>query len=490
MSEKNGVIQNSYDAVVVGGGVLGQSIALELARVAMKILLIYPQNHGRDSATLAAGAMIGAFGELTHNKVGFKDRKKLEFRIRSQEMQPSWLDSLREESGRDIFTTQGMFMIANDGSQEDLFNLKRIKTELDAYGKRSEWVEPTEVPLLQPYDAYQAHQALFIPDDFTIDIADLMAALASNIEANPYSEVLHDRSVSIEADQREDGWIITTAEHGQISAPNVVICAGARVSQALGEVTLPRMRLPLLYFAKGIGCVVSGAPSFPHAIRTPNRSDACGLHVVPRAKECLYIGASNHYGYATAAARGITPGEVTAILGQTIREINRTLRDTTIEELRFGLRPMSLDDLPLIGRTILPGLFFATGTHRTGIVMAPLIAKVVASELLNQEPPVENPFSVNKERCDNGSDLGFDSNLANLYLDRGLKYYYSGKSTKNQSDLEQALNIWREYVRMVGDHSDPQILELMAQLEMPWRTVGGERTLEPTGSIESVAQQD
>lgn len=466
MGKKTDVLQNSYDAVVVGGGILGQSIALELARAVMKILLIYPQNHGRDSATLTAGAMIGAFGELTHNKVGSKERKKLEFRIRAQEMHPSWLDSLREESGREFFITQGMFMIANNGGREDVFNLKQIKTELDAYGKRSEWVEPKEIPYLQPHNAYQAHQALFITDDFTVDSADLMAALGDAIEANPYSEVLHDRVVSLKANQKKDDWTITTVEHGQISVPNVVVCAGARVPAVLGEVILARLKLPTLYFAKGIGCVVSGASSFPHAIRTPNRSDACGLHVVPRAGNRLYIGASNHYGYATAAARGITPGEVSAILGDTICEINRTLRDTTIEDMRFGLRPISLDNLPLIGRTALPGLFLATGTFRTGIVMAPLIAKVVAAEVLNREPPIENPFSINEERCYKSSNVEFDPNIANLHYNRGLKSYNGGKLTGNRTDLEQALTIWREYIRLVGEHCDPRILDLMVKLEV------------------------
>lgn len=459
--------RRSYDVVVVGGGVLGQSIARELARAAVNVLLVYPRNHGRDSATLAAGAMIGAFGELTHAKADLRDRTKLEFRIRSQELHPAWLDGLREESGVNIFTTQGLFMIANAGGREDRRNLQRIKAELEAYGRRSEWVAPAEVPCLQPHDAYRAHEALFINDDLTIDSADLLAALGRALEANRYSDILHDKVTAINPNERQDGWTVQTAENGPISVPKVVVCAGARIPAALGEVTLPRLRLPTLYFAKGIGCVVSGAPAFPHAIRTPNRSDACGLHVVPRAGNRLYIGASNHYGYATAAARGITPGEISAILGDTTREINRALRDTTIEQLRFGLRPVVLDDLPLLGRTLLPGLFLATGTFRTGIVMAPLIARIVAAEVLDRDDPVENPFAANEARCykQEDHDPNHDPNLANVYASWGLSAYNRGKLDGNRADLDQAVNMWRRYIDIAGDNADQRIVDLVHRLE-------------------------
>jgi Glycine/D-amino acid oxidases (deaminating) len=471
--------KKSFDVIVVGGGILGQSIARELALAAINVLLIYPSDHGGDSATLAAGAMIGAFGELTARTADFKDRQKLEFRIRAQERHPAWLDSLREESGQEIYTTRGLFMIGNNGGREDRANLKRIKAELDAYDKASEWVEPSDVPGLSPHDSYLAHHALFIRDDLTVDSAQLLSALTAILEASSYNEILDDRVVSIESHGSEAGWLVKTARKQiDVSAPNIVVCAGARIPAVLGDILLPKLKLPVLYFAKGIGCVVSGASPFPHAIRTPNRSDACGLHIVPRAHSRLYIGASNHYGYATAAARGITPGEVNAILGDTIREINTSLRDTTIEDLRFGLRPVSMDDLPLIGRTILHGLFLATGTFRTGIVMAPLISQLIAAEIQGSDSPCENPFAADaRDRLSNGEDRSIliDRNLANLYADRGLNSYNQWKLKGDAQSLDNAIHVWREYAHLAGDYADQRIVTLLEQLES--QTVNDVNTL-------------
>ena len=218
---------------------------------------------------------------------------------------------------------------------------------------------------------------------------------------------------------------MTTRGHGTTIAPAVVGCAGARVPHALGAETVRRLGLPPLYFIKGISAVVSGARRLPHAIRTPSRSAACGLHIVPRADGRLYIGASSHAGHAPSAARGVTPGEAAAILGYTIRELNAELRDTTIESLHYGLRPVTGDGSPLIGRTAMPGLFLATGTLRTGIIQAPLIARVVSAEVLGCEPPCPNPFQPSRAHGPSrpGDESGPDANETLLHLDVGLDAY-------------------------------------------------------------------
>ena len=66
--------------------------------------------------------------------------------------------------------------------------------------------------------------------------------------------------------------------------------------------------------------------------------------------------------------------------------------------MRYGLRPIPADGIPLVGKTAFPGLFVATGTYRNGMLMAPLVAQVVTAELLGKQPPTENVFSPMIER--------------------------------------------------------------------------------------------
>ena len=50
---------------------------------------------------------------------------------------------------------------------------------------------------------------------------------------------------------------------------------------------------------------------------------------------------------------------------------------------RAGLRPATLDDLPVIGPSIAaPGLMYATGHYRNGVLLAPLTAQLVAEAML------------------------------------------------------------------------------------------------------------
>lgn len=456
------------DVAVVGGGVLGQSVALECARAGMDVLLVYPRGHGPDSATLAAGAMVGAFGELDHGDLDDNARQKLEFRVRAQDMHAPWLDGLRAESGQEIHTIAGMFMIANPGGTGDLARLTAIERLLGEFGRRRRWVDPADVVGLQPHEGFPAEKALFIDDDFSVDSTQLLQALSGALEHTRKCQVVHDRVTAVRRRSDEGPWELRTRRTGSIESPAVVVCAGARVPAVLGEDVLAALRLPTMFFAKGIGAVVSGAPEIPHATRTPNRDHACGLHVVPRSNGRLYIGASNHYGYATSAAKGITPGEVSAILGQTVREIHTALRDATIEDLRFGLRPVTSDDAPLVGRTRLSGLFLATGTFRTGIVMAPLIARIVAAEIAGCDAEVANPFRADGARRPLPDYLGgTDLNGANLYADRGLELYRRSRADNGSGhgDARQALGVWRKYVRLAGERADPRIVALMGTLE-------------------------
>ncbi|HUE26591.1 MAG TPA: FAD-dependent oxidoreductase, partial [Solirubrobacteraceae bacterium] len=57
------------------------------------------------------------------------------------------------------------------------------------------------------------------------------------------------------------------------------------------------------------------------------------------------------------------------------------------DELCAGLRPTTPDNAPAIGPGALPGLHWAVGHHRNGILLAPITAELVLAGLLGEEPP-------------------------------------------------------------------------------------------------------
>ena len=65
------------------------------------------------------------------------------------------------------------------------------------------------------------------------------------------------------------------------------------------------------------------------------------------------------------------------------------LQNWTIAEHWAGLRPGTPDDLPVLGRSVLDGLFVAGGQFRSGILYTPAIADAIAAEMLGKDTPFD-----------------------------------------------------------------------------------------------------
>src|SRR5699024_12322198 len=94
-----------YDVIIVGGGVIGSSIAFYLSEQSKKVLFL-EKNKLASKASSAAAGMIGAQSELEKNDSLFQLARK------SREMFPNLAPKLKERSGIDIeFVTNGIITI-------------------------------------------------------------------------------------------------------------------------------------------------------------------------------------------------------------------------------------------------------------------------------------------------------------------------------------------------------------------------------------------
>jgi glycine/D-amino acid oxidase-like deaminating enzyme len=71
-----------------------------------------------------------------------------------------------------------------------------------------------------------------------------------------------------------------------------------------------------------------------------------------------------------------------AATGQTTVELNTSLRNATVTRVCWGARPVTATGLPVFGKSRLPGLHVACGTHRQGINIAPVIGEAVAADVV------------------------------------------------------------------------------------------------------------
>ncbi len=391
----------SSDVLVVGGGVVGLSVTAALLDQGMTVTSVYPPPDGAlPVATLAAGAMLGAFGELSAgDDAGFED---LHFaaRLEAQRMYPAWLDQVVERSGSTVHQDEGTFVVANNVGLTDRASLRLMKQRADATGEPAEFVEMEDVPGLRPNQYQAPGSCLHLPNEHSLDPEQLLGALERCAASYPTWTRVTDIVDAVEPQGK--GWAVTSVTGEAFRADQVVLCAGSRSWDGLTKEVVATAGLPEMFFGKGVSCVVRNGPTVPSTIRTPNRAFACGIHVVPRSDGLLYLGATNSLGVDHELERGIQPGELHNLFDEVIHQINTDVREARIELLSVGFRPIVAHGRPVVGATALPGLSVATGTYRDGVLLAPLIGSLVADQLsaplglgqLGGTPARPNPFPV------------------------------------------------------------------------------------------------
>jgi glycine oxidase len=148
-------------------------------------------------------------------------------------------------------------------------------------------------------------------------------------------------------------------------------------------------------FSAGIEGVASYAPVLPVkgqilALRAPNAKIERVLwseeiYVVPRSDGRIVAGASvEHQGFD----KSVTAGAIEKILRAAL-ELAPVLAEARIEETWAGLRPDSPDHLPILGPTDLEGLLIATGHFRSGVLLTPVTARLIADWVTKQSVSVD-----------------------------------------------------------------------------------------------------
>jgi len=233
-----------------------------------------------------------------------------------------------------------------------------------AHGARE--IAPAEassmVPVLGP-----VVRALHYPDAARVDGRLLCAAVRS--AAEECGVEVHEESVD---DVRA------------LDAEAIVIAGGAwtpRVADQLG-VALPvgPMRGQIIHL------------DVDHDTATwPIVQPVFGYYLVPWADARVAVGARvEDAGFAV----DVTAGGVHEVLRETLR-VMPGLASARLREVRVGLRPVSADDLPILGALPgLPNVYVATGHGANGLLLVPLSGKLVADAVLGRAPELDvAPYS-------------------------------------------------------------------------------------------------
>ncbi len=373
----------TYDVAVVGTGVIGLAVTAELLARGMTVAVIGPDSGDcAGQATRAAGAMLSAFAEIEPRHNTQRTAVETAERLAAHAMYPTWLERIANDGGAPLRVEPGTWVLAPAGRGK---HLEPIAAAARAAGHPAEVHDPAQIPGLNPPPTSAG--ALWLPTEGRIDSAALMDALTRSVRIHPHCTWRDALARSVAAGR------VGCVDDTEVHAQQVVIAAGAAIPGLLPH-SGRALGVPPILAGRGVSAVLH-APAMPgvqHVVRTPNAAFACGMHVVPGAGQTLYVGATNRLTITPDSDRPATLGELAVLAGEASALLDPRLGAAGVLTIRTGLRPYTLDHLPLLGRTREPTLLLATATYRCGILLAPRAATLIADEITTPGTLDQHPY--------------------------------------------------------------------------------------------------
>lgn len=361
------------DVVVVGAGLIGLSIAFELAERGATVR-VYDRAEPARAASWAGAGMLAPYTERIN------DESLLAFCAASLREYPEYVQRIRDASGIDPhLRLDGVLYAAFESAEMDA--LRRQGEELQLRGVRCELLDRGQAVAAEPWLGAALTGALIKHDEGHVDNRRLGRALTAACEARGV-HVEQSFTMEVECDSRRVLGVRT--DRGFNGAESIVNACGAWAAQLRG---LPGSCVPPVEPIKGQMIALNVPSSFVRrATWVP------GAYLVPRDDGRLLIGATVE---SSGFDERVTAQGVHELLHAAL-DAAPSLDSFTITESWAGLRPGTPDGLPLLGGTELGGYFLATGHYRNGILLAPATARTIADAIEHGETAALVPFSITR----------------------------------------------------------------------------------------------
>ena len=384
------------DCLIVGGGVIGLSLAWQLARRGKKVRVLDRQELGREASWAGAGILPPA------NRAALAHPYD-QLRGMSFELHHAWAEQLLAETGIDTGYRRcgGIYLARSAGETAALSawaeSLSEERVEVARLGvidremRRSGDGEPFKtltspspyLPIqdlekeiaLAPAGGMPVRAAWLLPDECQLRNPRYLQALIraceqAGVELSPNSEVQD----FVLAGDRVAGVVTDQAE---IAAEQVCVTSGAwtglllqKLGLTLGVVPL-RGQMVLFHGERPVAkCVINEGPRY----------------LVPREDGRLLVGSTEE----EAGFDKRTTDEAIAELIAFARSLLPVLNSAEIEKTWAGLRPASFDGFPYLGP--IPGMsnaFVASGHFRSGLYLSPGTATVMAELMCGEATSID-----------------------------------------------------------------------------------------------------
>ncbi len=337
------------DILIIGGGIIALATAIELKIRGCNVTVI--------SRDFKAAATTAAAGMLAPDAEKILPGAMRDLCLRSRSLYPEWTSKLEQLTG----INTGYWAC---GILTPVYDVK-VKNEQDNH---SYWLEKQTIHQYQQGLGEEVIGGWWYPEDAQVDNRALGRALLTAAQS---------LGVEIKENCRVNGILISAGQitgvqtsAGVMSAEHYILATGAWTNELFPLPVSPRkgqmlsLRVPDFLTELPLNRVLYGEE----------------IYIVPRHDRRIIIGAtSEDVGFTPYN----TPSGIQSLLQNAIRLFPQ-LKDYPIEEMWWGYRPATPDELPILGESPYRNLTFATGHYRNGILLTPITALLIADSITQQ----------------------------------------------------------------------------------------------------------
>jgi glycine oxidase len=364
------------DVIVVGGGVIGLSIAVELAGQGVAVAVIEQGDFGREASWAGAGILPPGNRQAARTP-------EAQLRSLSHFLWPDWAESLEAETGIDTG-------YARCGGLELRLGSNRPELLEEIHNWRSEDVRIDELSLdearhREPQLSPQISAAYRLPELGQVRNPRLLRALVASCGERGVRLLPGTPVIGFDKNEGRITAVRTPAD--VFHAGRYCVAGGAWSRTILASLGVEIAVDPV----RGQIVLLSQVPRlFSHVLQLGPR------YLVPRSDGRILIGATEERVGFWKSNTALAVSNLIAFGASLVP----ALADARFERAWSGLRPGSADGLPYLGQVGgYENLFIAAGHFRSGLQMSPGTARLLRQSLLEQETefPLE-PFSCHRAR--------------------------------------------------------------------------------------------
>lgn len=339
----------TWDVIVIGGGIIGLSLAIALRKRGATVLVVERGEPGREASHAAGGMLVDCQIETPPALQPLATA--------SARMHPEFAHELEVESGMKVDLRDFGTIV---------FPPPEHVHERPGFATAS--LLPVPLAELEPGLA-DPNRAAFFLNERSVDPRALTAAAFKTAKSRGVDFSSGDPVTSVDL---TNGYAtgVTTSKTSFL-ADKIVNCAGAWAGQ-IGPQKFPTRPVK----GQMLCLVMPSRTLIQHVIRSPH------AYLIPRSDGRLLVG-------ATVEEAGFDKRTVPATIQRLYRaalELVPQLQDARILEDWAGLRPGTPDNLPILGATATAGYYVATGHFRDGILLSPITAQLLADVLADKNP--------------------------------------------------------------------------------------------------------